>query len=290
MDIIDMQEHMKCFHFDTAEKPAIELVKIAKGTGANIKLHANEIVFFLEGRLRFTFKDFPDYEGMKGQIVFLPAEGEEYSYRAVTPTVVMVFRIYDPIRLCDNFSIEKLYGSKPQGDTHKPRTRHYSVLEINARVWYLLDGVNDLLADGIRCRNYFDLKIREFFQILRFYYSKEDIYDFFYLILSGDTAFSEYVRQKWHRYNNIAGLAESMHLTPRQFTVKFKEVFGQTPGRWMLDGKAKLIRQQLTATQKPIKQIAYEHGFAAIPQLTKFCKKELGGTPTEIRAEKPESR
>lgn len=289
MEILDRHEHAQCYHHDTSAKPAIELVRIAKGREGNLKIHANGIVFFMEGRVGFTTHDFPDFEGMKGQIIFLPAGGE-YSFHTLAAAVLVIFRIYDPIRLCDNYSIENLYSSKQPLDTHKPRTRHYSVLEINARMWHFLDGLYDWLGDGVKCRNFFDLKIREFFITLRFYYHKEDIYDFLYLILSGDTAFSEYVRQKWHRFHNVGELAESMRMTPRQFSAKFKRIFGQQAGRWMIEGRAKLIYQQITSTNKPMKQIAIEYGFATVPQFTKFCKKELGRTPTDIRADKTTGR
>lgn len=283
MEIIDRHGHEQCHHFDRPDKPVIELVRIAKGGKGDLHVRNNEVVFFMEGRIRFIFSDFPNFEGMKGQILFLPAGGR-CSFEALQSSVVMVFRILDPICLCDNFSLEKLYADKRRNkDQHKPNTRSFSILQINARIWHLLDGINDSLSDGVRCGRYFDLKVREFFLLLRLYYSREDIYDFLYLILSGDTAFSEYVRLYWHRFRNVEEIAESMHLTPRSFSMKFKAVFGQTPYKWMKQGRADIIRQQLIGTKKPVKQVAIENGFGNMAQFTKFCKKEIGYTPTEIR-------
>ena len=282
MKIADMQGHVQCFHFDTTEKPTIESVKIAKGSKGEPHTRSNEILFFIEGRMQFFSDNFPEYEGMKGLIIFLPAGGK-YEYTALSSTELIVFRVYDPIRLCDNFTVEKLYASKKGEDTHQPRTRHYSILEINARVWHLLDGIGDCLSDGVKCSGYFDLKVKEFFLMLCMYYPKEDIRDFLYLILSGDTAFSEYVRQKWRRFRTVAEMADSLRMTPRQFSTKFKEIFEQTPYRWMTEGRAKIIREQLTTTTKPLKQIALENGFGSVVEFTKFCKKELGATPTGIR-------
>jgi len=284
MEIIDKHEHRQCFHFDNPEKPTVELVRIANGGKGDLHIRNNEILFFMEGRLRFVFNGLPDYEGAKGRILFLPA-GSLCTYRALASTVVMIFRIYDPIRLCDNFSMERLYKTGGT-DTHKPHTRGFCILEINTRIWHFLDGLQDCLADGIRCRSFFDLKIKEFFLLLRMYYSKEDIYSFFFLILSDDTAFSEYVRLKWHQFRNVTEIADSMRLTPRQFSAKFKAVFGQTPYNWMKEGRAKIVYEELTTTGKPVKQVAFENGFGCVSQFTKFCKKEIGKTPTDIRAEK----
>lgn len=285
MVIMNDREHKQCFHYDTSEKPIVEQVRIAKETSGKLHVCCNEIVFFLEGRVRFIFDDFPDYEGMKGQIAFLPAGGC-YSYHALSPVTMIIFRLHGPIRLCDNFQVEKLYEDKPIKDPYKPRTHHFSVLEINTRVWYFLDGLAGCLSDGVKCRSFFELKIKEFLMLLCIYYTKEDIYDFFYLILSGDTAFSEYVRQRWQQFRSVAEIAVSMRLTPRQFSAKFKSVFGQTAYSWMKEGRAKAIQQELMTSGKSVKQVAFENGFGNLSQFTKFCKKELGKTPSDIKTGK----
>lgn len=283
MEIIDRKEHEQCRLLDKSNKPLIELVRIAKQTSGELNVTTNEIVFIMQGRIRLIFTDFPEFEGVKGQILFIPAGGQ-YAYSAQPGAILVIFRVHDPIQLCDNFSMEKLYNTKKKvDDNHIPHTRSFSVLEINARIWHFLDGINDCLTDGLRCRKYFELKINEFFLLLRIYYTKEDIFDFLYLILSKDTAFSEYVRLYWYRFRNVEEIADSMHLTPRQFSAKFKKVFNQTPYKWMKEGRAKLIRQQFINTQKPVKQIALENGFSDMAQFTKFCKKELGNTPTQLK-------
>ncbi len=284
MGIIDEHEHQQCFYFDSPEKPTVELVRIANGSKGDLNIRHNEVVFFMEGRLRFIFNDLPDYEGMKGQMLFLPAGGH-YSFQALVSTTVIVFRIDEPIRFCYNFSVEKLYKSG-EDDTHKPHACCFGALEINTRIWHFLDGISDCLNDGVRCRSFFDLKIKEFFLLLRMYYSKEDIYDFLYLILSGDTAFSEYVRLRWHRFRNVEEFADSMHMTTRQFSTKFKTIFGQTAYNWMKERRTKIVYEELITTSKPVKQVAFENGFGTVSQFTKFCKKELGKTPTDIRSGK----
>lgn len=277
-------EHEQCFHFERSAKPAIEMVRIAEGDSSKLEISNNEVVFFMEGRVRFIFGNFPDYEGKKGEILFLPAGGR-YSYTAINNSLLVIFRIRGPIVLCDNYSVEKLYGSREKGITYLPHTRRrFSVMDINTRIWHFLDGIIDSLNDGVKCKVYFDLKIKEFFMLVRLYYTKKDIYDFLYLILSEDTSFSEYVRMRWHRFRNVEEMAEYMHLTPRQFSERFKKIFAATPYKWMKEERTKIIRQQLISTNKPIKQVAFENGFSDLPQFTKFCKKEIGKTPTDIRA------
>lgn len=274
----------RCIRLDATEAPVIELIRVAKGNGSNGKLYlrTNEILFVMEGHVQFIFSNFPDYEAVKGQILFFPAGGN-YSYRGLSYATLLVFRIGRQVQLCDSFLIDKLYASRQKVDSHKPHAPNFSRLEINNRMWAFLNGLSNCIADGVRCRGYFDLKIKEFFFLLRLYYREVDIYNFLYLVLSCDTAFSEYVRQNWHRYHTVNEIAAAMHRSTRQFSVKFKQVFGMPPYKWMKEGKAKNVLRQLQKTDVAIKQVAIENGFSTAPQFSKFCKSEFGKTPTELR-------
>lgn len=285
MELLYRKEHEECFHFDHSARPVIELVKITKGRADKLHIRTNEVVFFMEGRLRFSFHNYPGFESMKGQLLFLPG-GVRFSYEASAATVILILRILEPIRLCDNFTVEKLYGMERKNtkpDSYSPQTGGFSILPINTRMWYFLDGIIDCYNDGVRCKSYSELKIKEFFLLLRLYYPKEAIYDFLYMVLSGDMAFSEYVRQRWQKFRNVEEIAEAMHMTPRQFSYKFKSIFETTPYKWMKEGRSRIIREQLLNTNKPIKQISMENGFSTISQFTKFCRKELGDSPSKLK-------
>ncbi|GGK18861.1 helix-turn-helix domain-containing protein [Parabacteroides faecis] len=287
MEIIDKHLHEKCFHFDKSELPLVELITAPKGKNSNLPIRTNEIVFFLEGELRFVFSDLPEYVGRKGHMVLLPAGGRYY-FETLEDTVMLILRITKPIQICENLSIEKFYhhfsANKKKPNKNMPR---FSTLDMNERIWHFVEGVANCLTDGVRCCGYFDLVVKEFILMLSVYYSKKEICDFlYYLSLSEDTVFEEHVRRQWHIYKNVEEIAESVWMTPRKFSDKFKVVFGQTPYSWMKENRAKLIKKELTTTDKLIKQIAFEQGFENKSQFTKFCKKELGANPTEIRAGK----
>lgn len=277
-------ENRSCLFYDHSPKPQIELMKFSKGQSGEFTAQYNDIVFFLEGRVSYKFRNFPEYEGLKGQIIFLPS-GSTFSYTALCDSLIMVFRLHEPVSLCDTFPLEELYGLKdigPLGE-YTPRTKTMSVLEINPRVWHFIEGVKDCIKDGMKCRIYFKLKIKEFFLLLRIYYTKQQIHDFFYLILSGDTAFSEYIRRNWRKYPSVTELAASMNYSLKQFSGKFKDVFGKTPNRWMIEGKARLIHHELLSSEKSLKEIASGYNFKDGAQFHKFCKKELGNSPSGIR-------
>lgn len=285
MDVIDINEHLRCFNYDKSDRPMIEMVKIVKDYAGNAALYCNEVIFIMEGRIRFLSKNYPQYEGIKGQILFLPA-ASNYTYEALANSMIVIFRIFNPVLLCKNLSPEKLYKTRNTSDHYDSQTKSIGKLEMNARIWNFLDGVTDCLADGLKCRCWEEMKVNEFFILLRVYYAKENIYDFLFLILSGDAAFSEQVRLHWKRFQTANELAKFLNYSPKQFAARFAVVFNQTPYKWMMEGRARLVHAEITSTNKQFKQIALENGFTSDSAFTRFCKKELGKTPSQIREEK----
>jgi AraC-like DNA-binding protein len=260
------------------------LVSLPEGFEEVRKANSHEVVFFISGRLKYHFRTFSDVFLSKGQILFIPA-GEGFSYKVVSSVTLIVFRVHNHLQLCENFQIEKLYGIRKteSGSDYEPRTKSLNILEIKTCVWNFLDTLTDYLNDGVRCRCFFDIKIKEFFQLLRLYYPKEEIYDFLYLILSGDTAFSEYIRQRWTRFRNVKEMAESLYMTQKYFSSKFKKIFGVPPHKWIEDGKANIIRNELLLTNKSFRKIALEMGFSSEQQFSKFTKRVFGKTARELR-------
>ncbi len=270
------------FCFNAHEKSSIELVRVANRDKNKRDVYTNEIIFIVKGKGRILFNDFSEHFCEKGDMLFLPS-GKHYLFLALEATEIIVFRIYSAIWLSENFS---LTNTKGWIDTrqHACSNSNLGKLQIHNRIGYLLRGIHDCLLDKIQCQNYFDLKIREFFILLYKYYSQEEINGF--LILNTETAFKEYVRFRGHLFYSVKEFAESLGMSPRQFSTQFKATFGKTVYKWMKEQRAKIIYTQLLSSNNPIKQVAFENGFSTVSQFSKFCKKELGKTPSDIRLEK----
>lgn len=289
MEIVDLHEHLACPNYDHSARTFIEVVKLTKGTNRNLSATNNEIVFIVEGRVRYYFKKLATYEAIKGQIIFRPA-GADYAYEILADTTVVIFRISRPILLCDTFPVERLYKTKENGlsvpPTNNPQKRcRLGTLEMNSKVWYLLGGIIDCVEDGLKCRCWSELKIKEFFTLLRVYYTKEELRDSLMLILSEDAAFSDYVRRNWLHLHSVQEMAGSLCLSRKQFTARFVKVFGENPSCWMANLRAQKVLAEIKSTEKPFKQIATENAFSDDTQFTRFCHKQFGHTPSHIRSQ-----
>ena len=287
---------MSCFHYEHGNKPQIEVAKIDKSESMDLAITENEIVFIIEGQIQFRSdnssacegtEDSLAYEVTEGKFIFFPTASHYTSLQAVKPSVLIVFRLTGAANLCENFRIEQLYNMEEKTSAHpSPVNKWFYELNIKPRLWPFLNDVQDYLSDNVKCRCLFEIKTKELLLLLRAYYTKEELHDFFLPILSSDTTFSEYVRQHWQDFHTVRELADAMQLTHKQFYSRFVAVFGKAPQQWMMEGRANILYREITTTNKQFKQIALENGFSSDTQFTHFCKKMLRRTPTEIRKNK----
>ena len=256
----------------------IESMELRSGETKEFTLPSNEIRLITSGRIHSILSGNTHGELRKGNIIFL-SEGDRVSFKAYTKSSILIFRLSDNIHLCQNFSIEQLY-TEMKGQ-EKPETPF--PLEINARLWHFAIGVVNGLKDGLRCRIAHRAEISKLLIMLYVYYSKEDLYGFFYSILSPDTLFSDYVQKNHLKYRTISELANSMNMTSLQFTRRFKSAFGVTPHKWMQEEKAQIIYKEITNSTKPLKEIAIEFGFTDQSNFNRFCNTFYKLTPKQIR-------
>lgn len=277
---INISEHLACDNYPCSGNSMIEVIQLSEGFESEFKTNINEVVYLVEGKLRYKFQDYPQYDVDEQQIFLLPTGGF-FSYTALMDSVVLTMRLDMHIQLCENYQIEWL--SRNSEKNRSLLGNEMRILDAKNGIRHFIHGLKDCIQEGIRCKYYFELKIREFFHLLLNNYTEDEIRIFLLPIISGDTVFSDYIRKNSHKYRTVEDLAESMCMSPKQFSKKFKTVFGNTAYDWMKKSKAQSIRREITMSQKPFKQIAVEYEFSSISTFAKFCKKELGNTPLRIR-------
>jgi AraC-like DNA-binding protein len=280
MGILNQKDHRSCFHYEGGDRPTVEIRKLEAGHQDEIVLYRNEIVFVTEGEVRCSFRSEAEKLVRKDEFVFIPVGGT-FRYKVLKTARITIVRLNTHIHLCEGCRIEELYPSSHNNTAALPVGLF--ALKINRPMQRFLYGLNETTQGGLKCRYYFNTKVRELFILLKAYYPLQDLQAFFSLLISSDTAFSERVRASHQRYRTVVELASSMNLSTKHFEKVFKRVLGVSPGKWMNNEKAQLIHHELRLGDKPLKQIAEEYGFSTQQQLNRFCKRELGNPPRQIR-------
>ena len=81
----------------------------------------------------------------------------------------------------------------------------------------------------------------------------------------------------------LSEIAQKAHLHPSKFQAGFKKVFGKTTIALIIDARIEKAKNLLKATDRSIKDIAYETGFCNASSFIRFFKRHKGITPLQYR-------
>ena len=83
---------------------------------------------------------------------------------------------------------------------------------------------------------------------------------------------------------DIPTLAAIAHLSPSQFGRVFKQVYGETPHRYLQRRRIERAMTLLRQTDRPITDIAWDTGFASLGTFSATFSRIVGLSPTAFRA------
>jgi AraC-like DNA-binding protein len=83
---------------------------------------------------------------------------------------------------------------------------------------------------------------------------------------------------------DVPTLAAVAHLSPSQFGRVFKEVYGETPHRYLQRRRVERAMTLLRQTDRPVTDIAWDVGFASLGTFSRTFSNVVGSSPTEFRA------
>ena len=72
MELLNKEEHLKCFNYANSIPFQIEIIRYMKGEWVELTPNTNQIVFFLEGEVKYNLQNITEYESIKEKMIFLP--------------------------------------------------------------------------------------------------------------------------------------------------------------------------------------------------------------------------
>lgn len=82
---------------------------------------------------------------------------------------------------------------------------------------------------------------------------------------------------------SVEALADRVRLSPRQFTRRFREVFGESPAQAVEILRLEAARERLTSSRSVLDRIAASVGFASADAFRRAFARRFGITPVEYR-------
>lgn len=273
-------EHYSCYNY-SQQNSLLSLEKIQKDEVFDLDPSQNGIVFVLRGKV-LSFIGMEKDRVINGGEMFVLPKHLKGKITAIEDSVVLLMRLDMNLFFCEHFSLEKLCREtdlKPKEDLF--------LLKINSVASFYFDQLERYIEAGLKCSYFFELKVKEFLYILRAFYTKEELKNFFLPILNLDTEFTLQVQRKVEDAKSVKELADSLNYSVSGFEKRFKKVFNMPASKWIELKKSRSIYHEINCSNKTIAEIAYDFHFSP-SQFNDYCKRIFKKTPKQLRKDSDE--
>ena len=121
------------------------------------------------------------------------------------------------------------------------------------------------------------------FYILNSVYNEQELAILFSSLTEQSSRFKEQILENYLSAKNVGELASLLGYGVTNFRAKFKEQFGVSVYRWLLNRKSQHIIYRITVYGDEFSQIIDDFGFSSPSHFNKFCRSQYGLTPCELR-------
>ncbi|OCW95514.1 hypothetical protein A9168_02310 [Macellibacteroides sp. HH-ZS] len=233
----------------------------------------NIILFVMQGEI--VVSDKSGTVGLQSGRMLMSTSSEESVWiRGVEDSVVIVLKFYN----IESLILESLL----QKCKEDQKPRFYSTESICPELFRFLSTIEDYIKADVFFQHLFYLKLNEFFGLVSIYYTEEAYSAFFSPLLYYKSKFRFLVLSNYEPNINVIELAKKCNMSIRNFSRRFMEEFGMSPGKWLMDKKDALILESLSASTAVMTVIAENFGFASSSHFSTYCKKRFNDSPNGL--------
>lgn len=275
MELFYLNEHTSCYNYSKSMQEGFRYYKFDEGLNYEEELVKDCILFVLKGSLQFSCNGF-QFTVSSGEMVFF-CRDSLFNTQSLEKCEVVAALFEGGVWPCQRASFSELY--------HLREIVEYRMepLEIRDRLCKFLELLVSYLEDGANCIHFHEIKIKELFWNMRFYYSKRELASFFYMVIGRSQGFRNMVLNNYKKCKTVKELASVCGISISSFKRQFAAEFGETPTGWMQKQLVREIKYKLSITDLPLGSIVYELNFSSLAHFSRFCKRCLGCSPKEWR-------
>lgn len=271
-------EHLICENYLTGKAAMLECVELETDSLlVREKLKRSTLVFVLSGEIIISTGRAIHLTVEADRFFLVPVGGTFYG-KASSPSRLLRCSFEKDMELCNRFSLKRLEDFVPANPGESP----FPVLPVRETLSAELRATCMALRQGLRCTHYQRYKKEVIFMLLRAFYTREELARFFFPVLGGEGDFKDRVMRIAPEVDNAKEMMARLNMSPTTFKQKFRESFGTSCGKWLIQNKKENLFRDLVMTESPVAELAEKYRFTA-NYLSAFCKEHFNATPTELR-------
>ncbi|NDW10859.1 AraC family transcriptional regulator [Dysgonomonas sp. 520] len=251
----------------------IEFIHLENGQMWNPKTGDNKIIIVMDGEIYTSSSTGNETKVTAYNMIFFPFQ-DKVSVKATKASKIVLIRFSNHSEFC---------GILSSFDHSQEHEEKITLLSIKSVIVTYIQTLEEYANRGIDNHNLLDLKLKEFWYILKSFYPEKYLQGFFKMLAWDDLLFSEQVHTYLTEIRSVRQLAEKMNYSYSGFNKRFRRVFNISAYSWVRNHRAKQVYQDICETNKSLKEISTSHKFMTLSHFNEFCHKNLGKSPSEIR-------
>ena len=269
------KEHLSCKRYLSGKDAGFAYWELEAGTPIVLDSSMHHLLIFLEGGCVISCERFKNRAFSGGEMVLVPMAATFFG-KVPRKLRFVDMRFTVPISCCDKMVLQSYSHFKPK--------IHYDFRPLPVRK--PLPEFCEILAYGLEsgmyCKYFHEMKHKELFFYLRGYYSKEEITELLYPVLSRSMDFKMFILQNYRKVDSLENLVTLSNMSKRTFFRKFKQEFDMTVHKWMVKQTCNDIIHELSGEKANLMETAEKLGFGTASSFCNFCKRNIGYAPTEL--------
>ena len=275
------EEHSHCRIYAPDEKAILHVFEEPMNQSViRHELQHHVLAFVLEGTLRFVTPSHEMKDIDSGNFFLMPA-GCDFYARSLSDVKVVVCTLDNNLSLCNEYTLQHLC-EEVGGEFAGKNVPDHFFLPIQPLLSSELETCIEIIRKKAMCLHYQKCKRDIFLMMLRFFYTKKQLFMLFSPILGNDFAFKTRFLELYNTVKNVKEMALCFEMSPRSFNRKYQSVFHMSAGKWIMNRKKMDLFNELRLTDIPLKDLAEKYEFTP-NYMASFCKEHYGMSPTEVR-------
>lgn len=275
MGILYLKEHTSCYNYSKCIQEGFLYYRFCTIETEEEFSDCDCILFVIDGEVDLFYNG--EQLRLSSDNMVCLSRGSVFRILSCDNGSIVIAQFDHAIQSCEKDSFSQLYNIKIEND------KSIHPLAVKDRLYMFLRLLICYLEDGANCVHFHEIKLRELFWNIRFYYTKAEQAAFFYPILSNNHDFKKKVLNNYRKVRTVKELAWLCDCSLSSFKRKFLDEFREPASEWLQKQINNIIKYKLANGDVPIGIIAEELHFSSLPQFCRYCKRNFGYTPSEWR-------
>lgn len=243
----------------------------------NDDMNINYLIYCQSGHARISSTLFHDEILFAGEIMFVPRQSE-CTGTALSDITLFVHKFNNTVCNAENCILSYLYNHR-----HTDKKNYCCKLNAPDSLQGLMNSVESYISDGTHDSPIWHLKHKELVWWFTRYFEVDELRSFFHPMTDEQVPFKSLVLTHYRKAKNIKELSDLCGCGIHTFRRMFKKEFELPVQKWLIMKRAEIIRHRLSQKNIPFADIVDEFNFSSPQELNRFCKANLGDTPTNLR-------